>query len=504
MIGPAGFDVPHFGKPAQDSPIPGANVGDYVVLGDGRGRWSSTVASRRSTRSPWRCCRTGPSGVARRSSKVGRRSDYDESAYLASHWPDTALTPLNSPPCAQLDVAAGQVPRVWLAGCPRGPPSRRRTARRTRSPATSDRDARPRPRRVRAGRHLGRDRERLHVVIDPLGKAYPLVDGTDHPGEARLRPEHGAGRARRVGRLFDEGVALSTSAALCPPANQPGEPQTSTDCRRAAVMRLALACAAALAASVLVCPAALGGRRGGGGLPRRSRSRTPPTTRPAEPSLPLLEMGVDEALARLKKQRVKPGAGRHRGGHRLGCRARRADHHRRAPVETGNKSAEPVDYHGTAVAGLIAGHREARRRPGGHRAGRADLDVQVYDEAEASTAADSTESPITVENLRLGLDAVIAAVAASWDPDREHLAGDPRRPRDPRQDRAALGLGVVVVAPTGNRSGGAAARDMPARSRAHHVRRGRRAVRPPGRLRRRARRERHAGRLEQPRTRPTG
>ena len=31
--------------------------------------------------------------------------------------------------------------------------------------------------------------------------------------------------------LFDEGVDLSTSAALCPPANQPGEPQSSKDCR---------------------------------------------------------------------------------------------------------------------------------------------------------------------------------------------------------------------------------------------------------------------------------
>ena len=35
VIGPAGFGVPHFGEPAQDSPIPGANVGDFVVLGEG-------------------------------------------------------------------------------------------------------------------------------------------------------------------------------------------------------------------------------------------------------------------------------------------------------------------------------------------------------------------------------------------------------------------------------------------------------------------------------------
>ena len=36
-IGPAGFDLPRFGKLALDSPVPGANVGDYIVLDDGRG-----------------------------------------------------------------------------------------------------------------------------------------------------------------------------------------------------------------------------------------------------------------------------------------------------------------------------------------------------------------------------------------------------------------------------------------------------------------------------------
>ena len=65
------------------------------------------------------------------------------------------------------------------------------------------------------------------------------------------------------------------------------------------------------------------------------------------------------------------------------------------------------------MAGLIAGHP---RPDGGGPVGIAPaaqiFDVQVYDEAEASTAPDSTESPITVENLRAGLDAVIAAVPA--------------------------------------------------------------------------------------------
>ena len=69
------------------------------------------------------------------------------------------------------------------------------------------------------------------VVIDPLGKAYPLVGGPITLEKLRydldnapLVPDEWAG-------LFDVGVALSTSAALCPPANQPGEPQSTKDCQ---------------------------------------------------------------------------------------------------------------------------------------------------------------------------------------------------------------------------------------------------------------------------------
>ena len=69
-------------------------------------------------------------------------------------------------------------------------------------------------------------------VIDPRGKAYALVgaqtldklgyESTPEP----LIPDSWLS-------LFGEGVSLSTSAALCPPANQPGEdppsPETCQD-----------------------------------------------------------------------------------------------------------------------------------------------------------------------------------------------------------------------------------------------------------------------------------
>ena len=233
VIGPAGFGVPHFGEPAQDSPIPGANVGDFVVLGEGGAMvvdggfqaldsFALAVLQNSTFRGE------GPTQL-----EGEPPQDYDESDYLASHWPDTALTPLNSPPCAQLDVAAGQVPRVWLAGSPTG------TAE---SPAQGSEDAIPDDQRtvtldrghgafVQVGTWDETESDSM-VVIDPLGKAYPLVGGPitlEKLGydlsTAPLVPDEWGG-------LFDEGVALSTSAALCPPANKPGEPQPSTDCRQ--------------------------------------------------------------------------------------------------------------------------------------------------------------------------------------------------------------------------------------------------------------------------------
>ena len=74
------------------------------------------------------------------------------------------------------------------------------------------------------------------------------------------------------------------------------------------------------------------------------------------------------------------------------------------PVDAGNKVPEPMDYHGTSVAGLIAGHV---RQDGGGPVGIAPwakiFDVQVYDEADASTAPSarsSTSSRSTPTSMR--------------------------------------------------------------------------------------------------------
>ena len=177
-------------------------------------------------------------------------------------------------------------------------------------------------------------------------------------------------------------------------------------------MRLPLACLAVLASSVLVCPAAAASSDDGQTQDCQVISRDDTAHYSTDqPSLPLHEMGVDDAWARLKQQRVKPGQGVTVAVIDSGVAADAPITIAGQPVDAGNKIREPTDYHGTAVAGLIAGHV---RPDGGGPVGIAPwariFDVQVYDEAGASTAPGSAESPMTVANLRAGLDAVIAAV----------------------------------------------------------------------------------------------
>ena len=75
-IGPDGFDVPRLGKPAADSPVPGARGRRLRRAGRPGRRWSSTAAGSRSTRSRWRCSRTRPSSTGRTSSTSSCRRAY--------------------------------------------------------------------------------------------------------------------------------------------------------------------------------------------------------------------------------------------------------------------------------------------------------------------------------------------------------------------------------------------------------------------------------------------
>ena len=288
-------------------------------------------------------------------------------------------------------------------------------------------------------------------VIDPLGKAYQLVDAPITLEKLSYDAEEAPVVPDEWVALFDRGVALSTCAALCPPADQPGEPQparTARSCRSEAGPGRRRGAGASLVA----CPAARaddGDEADCLAIP----AEDPTHYATSQPSLPLLEMGVDDALERLKRQHVQPGAGVTVAVIDSGVASGAPITIAGTPVETGNKETEPVDYHGTAVAGLIAGHpRPDGGGPVGIAPGARIFDVQVYDEADASTAPDSTQSPITVENLRLGLDAVIAAVPAYG----IRIVNISLAIPDDTEIRAKIAqlwsMGVVVVAPTGNRS----------------------------------------------------
>lgn len=171
-------------------------------------------------------------------------------------------------------------------------------------------------------------------------------------------------------------------------------------------------------------------------------------------SSPLSLMAVDRATARLRQEGRKPGQGVTVAVIDSGV-ATKAD-----PVisvveriDAGNLKPEPSEYHGTAVAGLIAGKPRARNAGGavGIAPFAQVLDVQVYDVA-AAVADDPENRPITVENVVAGLDAVIAA-RTRYDIGIVNISLVV--PDDPQiQDRVAqlVDAGVVVVAPTGNRS----------------------------------------------------
>ena len=233
-IGPGGFNVPDLGKKLTDPPVPGARVGDFVVQGD---QAAMFVDGGAQPLAPFALAVLQNLTIGNRIPQLldtDLPPSYLDSTYHSSSWPDTAVGSLNSAPCAQLDVAPGAIPHVWLAGSPSGDAV---------SPAGDADGAIPADqRRVTIDRGHGafvqdgtwdQTESDSTLVIDPLGKAYPLVGGPItleklgyDPSTAPVVPDEWVG-------LFDEGVALSTSAALCPPANQPGEPQSSENCRAA-------------------------------------------------------------------------------------------------------------------------------------------------------------------------------------------------------------------------------------------------------------------------------
>ena len=226
-IGPGGFHLPRFGQPAK---VPGGR-GQGRRLPPARGRPRRPGGRRRlPAAGP---LRPGDPGADRRPDPGRGRGpdDYEKSTFLTSHWPETALEPLNSQPCAELDVANGQVPRVWLAGDPQGDAESPEPGA-TGAIALGER-------RVVFDRGHGAfvqdatwdtTTSSSRVVVDALGKAFPLTGGPITLDNLGYDPDSAPGVPDEWVSLFDEGVALSTYAALCAPADRPGEQQSTDDC----------------------------------------------------------------------------------------------------------------------------------------------------------------------------------------------------------------------------------------------------------------------------------
>ena len=366
-IGPAGFDLRRFGKPALESPVPGANVGDYVVLDDGRGAMVDDKGYQPLDPFALAMLQNMEGPTERQGSPP---ATYLGSTFLSSHWPETPLTRLNSPPCAQLDVETGRVPHVWLAGDPQGDAI---------SPELgAEGQIDPGDRRVTIDRGHGafvldgtwdKTTSGSPFVIDPLGKAYQVVDPPITLAKLGYDAEQAPVVPDEWVTLFDRGVSLSTYVRALS-AGRPRRGPAERRLPRPAVMRLSArprrrrGCRRSGGRAAGVCR----GRGDAGGLlGDPPRGPHPLRDRPAEP--PARGDGGRPGAEAAKKAHVVAGAGVtvaviDSGVSPDATRIDIAD-----TVRAGTLQPDPVYYHGTAIAGLIAGKpRRAAVRSGSRRA----------------------------------------------------------------------------------------------------------------------------------------
>ena len=112
--------------------------------------------------------------------------------------------------------------------------------------------------------------------------------------------------------------------------------------------------------------------------------------------------------------------------------------------------ATPVEYfHGTAVAGLIAGQPRPDGQPVGIAPGAQILDIQIYDDPAPQEGTDGI--PVRPENIAAGLDQVIAALPELNIKVVNISLSISDSPAVRQRINRLWKAGVVVVAPTGNR-----------------------------------------------------
>ena len=191
---------------------------------------------------------------------------------------------------------------------------------------------------------LDRHDEGLPFLIDAKGKSYDWSGRTRRTCSATTAAH--PGRARQWVELFEQGVPLSRDAALCRPARRPG---------RDVLTGLAAALAAGLVAAT-GCRSCRPGRR----TPRTTSAATtrPRTTRPTTTDAaerPRWTSCTSSGARPVRAGGKVPGSGVTVAVVDSGGRRHRPDDGgARRPPEF--PTVFPSDYHGTVVAGLIAGH----------------------------------------------------------------------------------------------------------------------------------------------------
>ena len=165
------------------------------------------------------------------------------------------------------------------------------------------------------------------------------------------------------------------------------------------------------------------------------------------PSLPLAAMGVQDAQALLERRGQVAGQGVVVAVLDSGV-AVTPD----IPVVARRPVAgvfPPENYHGTAVAGLIAGRPRPEDLPVGVAPGAQILDVQIYDDPNADEDTDGV--PVRPENVVAGLDQVIAALPELNIKVVNISLAISHTPAVRQRINRLWKAGVIVVAPTGNR-----------------------------------------------------
>lgn len=218
-LGAEGFGISDFGKPVQGGPA-GVRVGDYVVDDSGQAGVYFDGGVQRLDEFSLALLQNLDYGDGDGPQPISGElpAEFADTTYAEAMWPDAAPEPLASPPCAQLDVDPEHKPYVWLAGSPDDVAVSPPTGAEGSIPADE--------RRVTVDRGAGafvlsgsweQQTSDATLVVDPLGKVYPLVGGPItlqklryDKADAPLVPDEWL-------TLFEPGVALSTSAALCPP-----------------------------------------------------------------------------------------------------------------------------------------------------------------------------------------------------------------------------------------------------------------------------------------------